>query len=97
MHLYSKSTVKINFGKPVVSSSTHITKSCLTFNNSDLPKGVLKHWQGTYLPALYQYLGTLKNPWSLDHLLPEVQHIWNEVFPNCPQELDLAAEPIFSW
>jgi hypothetical protein len=54
MHLYSKLTVKIDFGKLGVSSSTHIAKSHLTFSNSDLPKGVLKCWQGTYLPALYQ-------------------------------------------
>jgi len=93
--LYIKSGIKIEFRKPVSSSRNHVAKSHTTFSNSDLPTGTLKHWQGIYLLAWYQYLGTLKNPWSLGDLLPEAQRIWDEVFPQHPKTLAATGEPIF--
>jgi hypothetical protein len=92
---YFKSHVKIEFWKPVVIFSSHVRKTCTTFSNSDLPAGTLKHWQVFYLPAWYQFLGTLKNPWSLSDLLPEAQCIWDEVFPDNTQMLAGTGEPIF--
>ena len=66
-----------------------------TFSNSDLPAGTLKKWQAMYLPAWYQHLGTLKDPWSLGDLLPEAQRIWDKVFPHNAQTLAGTGEPIF--
>jgi hypothetical protein len=60
-----------------------------------LPAGTLKNWQALYLPAWYQYLGTLKDPWSLSEQLPEAQHIWDAVFPDNTQTLAGTGEPIF--
>jgi hypothetical protein len=60
-----------------------------------LPAGTLKHWQAFYLPAWYQHLGTLKDPWSLGELLPEAQRIWDKVFPYNTQTLAGTGEPIF--
>jgi hypothetical protein len=57
--------------------------------------GTLKHWQGIYLLAWYQYLGTLKNPWLLGDLLPEAQRIWDEVCSQHPKTLAATGEPIF--
>jgi hypothetical protein len=93
--LYFKSHVKIEFRKPAVISSSHVGKTRTTFSNSDLPAGTLKHWQAFYLPAWYQLLGTLKNPWSLGDLLPEAQRIWDKVFPDNTQTLAGTGEPIF--
>jgi hypothetical protein len=79
----------------VVIPSSHVGKMDVTFSNLDLPVGTLKHWQAFYLPVWYQYLSTLKNPWSLGDLLPEVQCIWNKVFPDNTQTLAGMGEPIF--
>jgi hypothetical protein len=89
-----KSQVKIEFRssrKPAVT----IGRTRTSFSNSDLPAGTLKNWQALYLPAWYQYLGTLKDPWSLSEQLPEAQHIWDTVFPNNTQTLAGTGEPIF--
>jgi hypothetical protein len=98
--LYLKSGIKIEFRKPAVVSSkptSHVAKSRATFNNSDLPKGTLRLWQTIYLPAWYQYLGGLKNPWSLSgDQLPEAQRIWDRVFPCNHQTLAVTGEAIFS-
>jgi hypothetical protein len=89
-----KSQVKIEFRssrKPVVAARRART----TFNNSDLPAGTLKNWQALYLPAWYQHLGTLKDPWSLGEQVPEAQLIWDMVFPDNSQTLAGTGEPIF--
>jgi hypothetical protein len=70
---FFKPYIKIDFRssrKPAV-----IRKTRTSFNNFDLPAGTLKNWQMFYLPVWYQYLSTLKDPWSLSELLQEAQHI----------------------
>ena len=93
MCFFFKPSVRIDFRssrKPAVTGKTRTS-----FSNSDLPAGTLKNWQLIYLPAWYQYLGTVKDPWSLNELLPEAQRIWDKVFPQNIQTLSGTGEPIF--
>ena len=91
---FFKSHVKIEFRTSRKPAST-IGKICTSFRNSDLPTGTLRLWQALYLLAWYQYLGTLKNPWSLSEQLPAAQHLWDVVFPDNTQTLAGMGEPIF--
>ena len=94
MALFFKTHVKIEF-RSTRTPAAIVGKTRTTFSNSDLPAGTLKNWQTFYLPAWYQHLGTLKNPWSLGDLLPEAQRIWDKVFPLNSQTLSGTGEPIF--
>jgi hypothetical protein len=61
----------------------------------DLPNGTKRAWKRLFLPILREHVGTLLDPWSSNEIVPDMQRIWTQVFPDVPSTLGLG-EPIFA-
>jgi hypothetical protein len=86
-HHSSKNIVKIEPG--VATARQH-------FTITDLPQNTSGAWSRKFVLILCQHIGLLATPWSTNDLLPDVQRLWTQVFPDSLQVLQATKEPIFS-
>ena len=95
--------MKINPNKPAErlrgSATIQIaTKSPvkLSFTNADLPSACLPLWNERYVPLIWDWAGTLGNPWKYHNVdvSGNLQRMWDIVYPDIIIDI-LPKEPIF--
>lgn len=55
-----------------------------TFTNADLPPACLPQWSELYVQLLYDWAGTVPNPWNCHDadIMGSLQALWDLAFPN---------------
>jgi hypothetical protein len=84
-------TIKVNQNRPTECLSTSgplkiATKGSpkTTFMNADLPAVCLPLWNECYVPLLFDWAGTLANPWNYHdaNMRESLQNMWGIAYPD---------------
>jgi len=100
-----QATVKVNPNAPAERLDTsgtlkNATKgsagSKTTFTNADLPATCLLLWNECYIPRLFDWAGTIPNPWITHdaNIRGNLQVMWNITYPDIITDIQ-PKQPIF--